>query len=138
MRRVHIAENPGAAEVVRGLLGSAGIPAIVEGEMLFGVRAEVGLNRASLPSVHVRDQDVEAAVELLRAHEVSVDMDTPSVPETSARRAFDWIVLVVLGLAVAAGATFWLMATLLWSGVLIGLVVILVLVFLAIRLNRAS
>jgi len=43
VKSVFIAESPAEAHLVAGLLDEAGIRNVVEGEMLFGVRADIGL-----------------------------------------------------------------------------------------------
>jgi hypothetical protein len=65
MRPVFVAESPAEAHLVAGLLDEAGIKNVVEGEMLFGVRAEIGLTPASLPRILVRDEDFERARALI-------------------------------------------------------------------------
>jgi hypothetical protein len=75
MRTVFVADSPAQAHLVSGLLDESGIRNVVEGEMLFGVRADIGLTPASLPRVCVNDEDAARAVEVIRER-------TPPKPQT--------------------------------------------------------
>ena len=68
MRAVFTAQSPAEAHLVAGVLEEAGIQCVVEGEMLFGVRADIGMTPASLPRVCVRDEDAGRAAELVAPH----------------------------------------------------------------------
>jgi putative signal transducing protein len=68
VRTVFTAQSPAEAHLVAGVLEEAGIRCFVEGEMLFGVRADIGLTPASLPRVCVRDEDTARAVEVIAPH----------------------------------------------------------------------
>lgn len=85
MRRVYVAESPGEAHLVAGLLDEAGIACVVEGEMLFGARGDIGLTPATLPSISVRDEDAARAAEVIaaRKHAVAAEQadEPPDVPE---------------------------------------------------------
>jgi hypothetical protein len=63
------------AHLVLGLLEEQGIRSFVEGEMLFGVRGDVGMTPASLPKVSVADDDAARAVEILSAHERNLERE---------------------------------------------------------------
>src|SRR5262245_22462565 len=66
MRRVFIAAHPAEAYMVRGLLESEGIEAIVRGEALFSSRGLAPVTADTLPSVWVVDPaDAEAAEALI-------------------------------------------------------------------------
>jgi len=83
MKTVFVADSPAQAHLVAGLLDEAGIKNVVEGEMLFGVRAEIGMNAASLPRVCVNDEDFERARALIadRAALPSED-EPPPIPRS--------------------------------------------------------
>jgi hypothetical protein len=68
MREVFTAESPAEAHLVAGLLEESGIRCAIEGEMLFGVRADIGMSAASLPKVLVADEDFERARQILLRH----------------------------------------------------------------------
>lgn len=57
MKTVLVAKDPMEAHLIAGFLASRGIEAFVQGEMLFGVRAEIGMGSSSAPTVEVRDED---------------------------------------------------------------------------------
>jgi len=65
MKTVFVADSPAQAHLVAGLLDEAGIRNVVEGEMLFGVRGEIGMSPASLPKVSVNEEDFERARALI-------------------------------------------------------------------------
>jgi hypothetical protein len=77
LRMVFIAAHPAEAHLVRGLLESEGIDAVVRGEALFGIRGLTPVTADSLPSVWVHDADVDRAIELIAA---------PSIAASSAAR----------------------------------------------------
>jgi len=62
---VHVAESLIQAQLVLGFLRAHGIEAWLENEALWGVRGEVGFDRASAPKVLVRDGDHERAAALV-------------------------------------------------------------------------
>lgn len=71
MTKVFIAQHPTEAHLVRGLLESGGIQAMVRGETLFGVRGEAPVTPDTLPSVWVLDdRQAAAALALIREHRV--------------------------------------------------------------------
>ncbi|NQW04681.1 MAG: DUF2007 domain-containing protein [Acidobacteria bacterium] len=82
MKKVFVASHPTEAHLVKGLLDSREIPAIVRGESLFGVRGEAPVTPDTLPSVWVNNDDqAEEAVALIRSHGVGVtDANTPGEP----------------------------------------------------------
>ena len=66
MRKVFIAAHPAEAHMVRGLLESEGIEAVVRGEALFSARGLAPVTSDTLPSVWVLDPaDAEAAASLI-------------------------------------------------------------------------
>lgn len=105
MRTVFTAQHPAEAHLVVGLLEEAGIRCVVEGEMLFGARGEIGLLPSSLPRVCVDDEDAARAIEVLaphvqRAEQAARDEDPDAAPLPS----LGWgaVRIVVLWLLVAA------------------------------------
>ena len=69
MRKIYTAEHPVLAHLVAGLLEEHGVRAVVEGEQLFGVRGEIGMDFGSAPSVWVEDAEAERAARIVRDHE---------------------------------------------------------------------
>jgi hypothetical protein len=68
MRKVFIAAHPAEAYMIRGLLESEGIDAIVRGEALFSARGLTSVTPDTLPSVWVLDPgQAERALELIAA-----------------------------------------------------------------------
>ncbi len=55
MKQVYSAQHPTEAHYIKGLLESQGIPCLVKGEALFGVRGELPLTVETAPSVWVTD-----------------------------------------------------------------------------------
>lgn len=107
MREVFTAGAPAEAHLVAGLLEEAGIRCIVEGEMLFGVRGEVGFTPASAPRVCVRDEDAERAIAVIeprarRAAEALREED----PDARPRATFGWGAVRIVLLWLLLPATF--------------------------------
>ncbi len=105
MVKVYTAGNPTDAHLVRGMLESNGIFAIVQGENLWGARGELPFTTESAPSVHVADEDAEQARNLIAEHEIAVspakckncgydlrELEDPRCPEcgTEFRSANAW------------------------------------------------
>jgi hypothetical protein len=68
MRKVYIAAHPAEAHMVRGLLETEGIEAIVRGEALFSSRGLTPVTHDTLPSVWVVDpEDAEDAALIIAA-----------------------------------------------------------------------
>ena len=68
MRKVFIAAHPAEAHIIRGLLASEGIEAIVRGEALFSARGLTSVTPDTLPSVWVIDaEQADRAAELISA-----------------------------------------------------------------------
>ena len=66
MRRIFVAAHPTEAHVIRGLLESEGIDAVVRGEALFSARGLTPVTPDTLPSVWVVDPaDAERALALI-------------------------------------------------------------------------
>lgn len=71
MKKVYVAKNPADAHLVKGLLDGENIPAVVQGEFLWGVRGEVPLIPETSPSVWVvEDSDYDQAKELVNSFEL--------------------------------------------------------------------
>lgn len=69
MTKVFVAQHPTEAHLVRGLLESGGIVAMVRGETLFGVRGGAPVTPDTLPTVWVLDdQQTAAALDILREY----------------------------------------------------------------------
>jgi len=69
VKKVFVAKHPAEAHLVRGLLESGGVQAIVRGESLFGARGEAPVTFDTLPSVWVLDDEqTAAAMDILRDH----------------------------------------------------------------------
>jgi hypothetical protein len=81
MRAVYVADSPADAHLVAGLLDEAGIRNVVEGEMLFGVRADIGLTPASLPRICVNEEDFERARTVLVERMPQKPSVDPELPE---------------------------------------------------------
>ncbi len=113
MKAVFVADSPAEAHLVAGLLDEAGIRNVVEGEMLFGVRADIGLTPASLPRICVNDEDVPRAVEVLRSRAPeSSDVDETELRDDAVSKPRPWgratavavLCIVVLAVAIRLGA----------------------------------
>ena len=107
MRAVFTAQNPAEAHLVVGLLEEIGICCVVEGEMLFGVRGEVGFMPSSAPRVCVRDEDADRAIAVIapharRAAEALQDEDEDARP----RPTFGWGAVRIVLLWLLLPATF--------------------------------
>ncbi len=108
MRAVFVADSPAQAHLVSGLLEESGIRNVVEGEMLFGVRAEIGMTPASLPKVNVNDEDFERARAVIEGRDLpsSLSIDpAPAVAVDGRRRRFEFVVLGAWGVALVLGAS---------------------------------
>jgi hypothetical protein len=106
MRTVFVADSPAQAHLVAGLLEEERIPCVVEGEMLFGARGDLGLVPASAPKVCVRDEDAARAAEIIGARERRLAQAREDEDETAAPRAPAWrgvgfilVVWALLGVA---------------------------------------
>jgi len=72
MKSIYKADDPIDAHLLKGLLESNGIRAIVEGENVFGARGEAPLTSETLPTVTVADDaDLEAAKVIVEQFELS-------------------------------------------------------------------
>ena len=65
MKQVYSALNEMDAHFLKGLLGEAGIEAVVEGEALEQVWGNLPLSSASVPTVWVQDGDVARAAPIV-------------------------------------------------------------------------
>ena len=75
MKQVYSDSQIGKVHALRIMLGSHGIPAIVQGEIRYGIREQ------SAPSVWVPDEDYQKAMELVRAFENPLPDTQVSLPE---------------------------------------------------------
>lgn len=57
MRQVYSAEHPTEAYIVRGILESGGIEAVVKGDILFSARGEIPLTPETAPSVWIVEEN---------------------------------------------------------------------------------
>ena len=73
MKRVYTARDPADAHLVRGMLESNGIKAIVQGEALWSARGELPLTAESAPSVWASGEDYERARALIEDYERTID-----------------------------------------------------------------
>src|SRR5258706_10280525 len=83
MREVFIADSPAQAHLVTGLLEEEGIRAVVEGEMLFGARGELGLSASTLPRVCVNDEDAARAITILRERHEARTAEPPDLEDAA-------------------------------------------------------
>lgn len=56
MRQVYSAEHPTEAHIVKGILESAGIEAVVKGDILFSARGEIPITPETAPSVWILEE----------------------------------------------------------------------------------
>ena len=75
MKKVYTARDSMEAHFVRCLLEREGIEAVVFGEPLGLARGELPLTLQTLPSVWVRSEDVEQAVEIVEEYNQGCDME---------------------------------------------------------------
>jgi Putative prokaryotic signal transducing protein len=115
VKTVFVADSPAQAHLVMGLLEEQGIRCVVEGEMLFGARGDLGLTQSTLPKVCVADEDLQRAAELIaacerdRAKDPAEEDDDAAPPPPlwrgAGRIAVLWVLLgAVAGLAAGAVA----------------------------------
>lgn len=72
MKKVYMAMNPTDAHLLKGLLESKGIEAVVQGEFLWSTRGEVPITTETAPSVWVIDDaDYEKAMEIVKEFQSS-------------------------------------------------------------------
>ena len=106
MRAVFTADSPAEAHLVVGLLEEAGIRCVVEGEMLFGVRGDLGMTPSSAPRVCVNDEDAARAVEVIAPHarRAQEALREEEDPDAKPRPTFGWgaVRIVLLWLLVPA------------------------------------
>ena len=68
MKRVYIAQNPPDAHLIKGILESADIEVVVQGEALWSVRGEIPITPETCPSVWVADDsDYDRALDVISA-----------------------------------------------------------------------
>jgi hypothetical protein len=73
VKTVFVADSPAQAHLVMGLLEEAGIRSVVQGEMLFGILGDLGMEPSTLPKVSVADEDAPRAAELIVARRRAYD-----------------------------------------------------------------
>ena len=73
MKRVYEASDPADAHLMRGMLESHGIAAVVQGEALWAARGDLPFGPESAPSVWVRGEDYELARAAIDQHEREID-----------------------------------------------------------------
>lgn len=56
MRQVYSAEHPTEAHIVKGMLESGGIEAVVKGDILFSARGEIPITYETAPSVWIVEE----------------------------------------------------------------------------------
>lgn len=84
MRTVFTAQHPAQAHLVAGLLEEEGIRCVIEGEMLFGARGDIGMGSSTLPKVCVGEADVARAADIVAGHEVRLAQARESEDESEA------------------------------------------------------
>jgi hypothetical protein len=80
VKQVYVARDPIQANVLKELLESHGIEAVVQGERLFSVRGEVPV---VYPTVFVRDEQAAEALEVVKGFSESEKGTTEEVPESA-------------------------------------------------------
>jgi hypothetical protein len=83
LKKLYVAKHPADAHLLKGLLEQQGIPSVIRGEGLFGVRGGTPLTPDTLPSVWVADEDYE------RARVLAADYDRGA--QAVARPVSTWI-----------------------------------------------
>jgi hypothetical protein len=72
MRQVYSAEHPTEAHIVKGILESAGIEAVVKGDILFSARGEIPITPETAPSVWILEESrFDEARGLVRQYELA-------------------------------------------------------------------
>jgi putative signal transducing protein len=110
VKRIFVADTPAEAAVLVGMLQESAIDAVVEGEMLTGVRMALPMDSSTLPGIFVRDEDAERALALIDEHHRHAAAAPPPLAgdEMPERRSLTWfkgfllvwVVLSVLGVLV--------------------------------------
>jgi len=82
MKRIYTAMNLTDAHLVRGLLESEGIEAVVQGEFLWTARGEVPITTDTAPSVWIADDaNYERAMEVVNKLQSSEESSDPENKE---------------------------------------------------------
>jgi hypothetical protein len=68
MIKIFVARHPTEAHLVKGLLGTEGIVAEVQGEELYGARGAVPISEDTLPSVWVDEASAETALAIIESY----------------------------------------------------------------------
>ncbi len=80
MRQVYVAKNPAEAHLLKEILESGSIQAVVRGEFLWGARGELPIAPETCPSVWVIDDaDYERAMEVIkdfRSEQTNSDLES--------------------------------------------------------------
>lgn len=75
--RVYTSTGPADATLVKNLLNSHEIRAVVQGDTLWGARGAVPMGPSTAPSVWVTEADVERARVLIEEYEAHTPSDAP-------------------------------------------------------------
>ena len=79
MRQVYSAEHPTEAHIVKGILESAGLEAVVQGDVLFSARGEIPLTPETAPSVWIVEESrYDEARRIVRQYEQANSGKKPS------------------------------------------------------------
>jgi hypothetical protein len=82
MKKVYMAMNPTDAHLLKGVLESEGIEAVVQGEFLWIARGEVPITTDTAPSVWVLDEaDYERATQVVKEFQSSGEISGPDDEE---------------------------------------------------------
>ena len=77
MTQVFVAKHPTEAHLVAEFLEAQGIPTVIRGEALFGVRGDVPPSAATLPTVWVGDERADEARQFLASAHGGADSSAP-------------------------------------------------------------
>jgi hypothetical protein len=79
MRQVYSAEHPTEAHIVKGILESAGIAAVVKGDILFSARGEIPITPETAPAVWIEEESrYDEARRIVRRYELANTGKLPS------------------------------------------------------------
>lgn len=77
MRKLYTARDAMEAHFLRGLLENEGIAGVVQGELLATARGDLPMTQETLPSVWVRDEDLE------QAQSIAATLQTPQAYDSA-------------------------------------------------------
>jgi len=73
MRQVYSAEHPTEAHIVKGILESGGIEAVVKGDILFSARGEIPITPETAPSVWIVEESrYYEALRIIKQYEQAI------------------------------------------------------------------